>query len=70
MHRMAPTPTTEHRTAIGQSSFVSVGLMLSLLFGAAVAGQAWERLNTVERRVDKLATDVERLQTGPSSTGR
>ena len=67
---MAPTSTTEYRTAIGPGSFVSVGLVLSLLFGAVVAGQAWERLRSIEDKVARLSATVERLQMGPNSTGR
>ncbi|MCO4101741.1 MAG: hypothetical protein HEQ38_20580 [Gemmatimonas sp.] len=68
---MAPTPTTEMRTALGQNSYLSLGLVLALLAGAVAFGQGLERLNSIEKKVDELAVDVKRLQTSaPTSTGR
>ena len=67
---MAPTPTTEFRTTIGQNSYVSFGLVLALLAGAVAFGQGLERLKTIEKKVDELTVDVKRLQTTASSTGR
>ena len=70
MPRMAPTPTAEFKSTIGQNSYVSLGLVLALLAGAVAFGQGLERLKTIEKKVDELTADVKRLQTGPSSTGR
>lgn len=67
---MAPTPTSEHKSAIGQNSYVSLGLVIALLTGAVAFGQGLERLKTIEKKVDELTVDVKRLQSGPSSTGR
>ena len=81
---MAPTPTTEFKTTLGQNSYLSLGLVLALVGGALVAGQRLERLNlsektlndlsqTVERlatNVDSLTKRVERIQTCPTTTGR
>ena len=67
---MAPTPTSEYKSAIGQNSYVSLGLVIALLTGAVAFGQGLERLKTIEKKVDELAMDVKRLQSGPSSTGR
>ncbi len=68
---MAPTPTTEFKTTtIGQNSYISVGLLGALLMGAVAFGQGLERLKAIEKKVDELAVDVKRLQSGPSSTGR
>lgn len=67
---MAPTPTTEHRTALGQNSYLSLGLVLALLAGAVAFGQGLERLNSIEDKVDRLSATVERLQMGSNSTGR
>ena len=66
---MAPT-TSEYKSAIGQHSYVSLGLVIALLTGAVAFGQGLERLKTIEKKVDELAMDVKRLQTGPTSTGR
>ena len=67
---MAPTPTSEYKSAINQNSYVSMGLVIALLTGAVAFGQGLERLKTIEKKVDELTVDVKRLQSGPSSTGR
>ncbi|MCO4101061.1 MAG: hypothetical protein HEQ38_17040 [Gemmatimonas sp.] len=67
---MAPTPTTEYKTALGQNSYLSLGLVLALLAGAVAFGQGLERLNSIEDKVDRLSATVERLQMAPNSTGR
>lgn len=67
---MAPTTTSEYKSAIGQNSYVSLGLVIALLTGAVAFGQGLERLKTIEKKVDELTMDVKRLQSGPSSTGR
>jgi hypothetical protein len=67
---MAPTPTSEYKSAIGQNSYVSLGLVIALLTGAVAFGQGLERLKTIEKKVDELTVDLKRLQSGPSSTGR
>jgi hypothetical protein len=67
---MAPTPTTEYKTALGPNSYLSLGLVLALLAGAVAFGQGLERLNSIEDKVDRLSATVERLQMGPNSTGR
>jgi hypothetical protein len=67
---MAPTSTTEYKTALGPNSYLSLGLVLALLAGAVAFGQGLERLNSIEDKVDRLSATVERLQMAPNSTGR
>ena len=55
---MAPTPTAELRTSLGQHSYVSIGLVVALVTGAMFYGRQLERLDAIESQVRELRTEV------------
>jgi hypothetical protein len=73
MHRMAPTPTSELRTSIGQNSYVSIGLVIALVTGAVLFGRQLERLDKIEQSLMDLSAEVRELRRDvrlPPTTGR
>lgn len=55
-------PTTETRTAIGHNSYLTFGLAAALFAGALFAGRSMEKLDSMEKKLDKVVVDVEHLK--------
>lgn len=55
-------PTTETRAAIGQNSYVSVGLVTALVVGAMFYGRQLQRLDGIENQLRDLHTEVREIQ--------
>lgn len=64
--------TSERRAAIGQNSYVSVGLVTALVMGAMFYGRQLQRLDAIENELRELRTEVREFRSffRPSSTGR
>lgn len=55
-------PTTELRAAIGQNSYVSVGLVTALIVGAMFYGRQLQRLDSIEGELRELSADVREIR--------
>lgn len=51
-------PTTETHRAIGQNSYVSVGLVTALIVGAMFYGRQLQRLDGIESQLRDLSAEV------------
>jgi hypothetical protein len=73
VRRMAPTPTTEMRAALGQNSYVSLGLVAALVTGAIFYGRQLERLDAIDKQLSELSAEVREFRSlvvRQQSTGR
>ena len=63
-----PPDLRDPKTAtIGQHSYVSIGLVVSLVLGAMFYGKQLQRLDSIEARLSEVAADVRELtKTMPS----
>lgn len=60
---MPPAETREYKsTAIGQHSYISVGLVVSLVLGAMFYGKQLQRLDSIEAKLTDLSADVRELR--------
>jgi hypothetical protein len=59
-----PPETREYKTAaaIGQNSYVSIGLVASLVLGAMFYGKQLQRLDSIEAKLTELSADVRELR--------
>lgn len=55
---MTMPPTSETRVSIGPSSYVSLGLVLSLIVGALFYGRQLQRLDSIEAQLRELSSEV------------
>lgn len=56
-------PTTELRApVITQNSFVSLGLVVTLLVGATVFGRQMQRLDSIENELREIRTEVREMR--------
>ncbi len=51
-------PTTETRTALGQNSYVSVGLVTALVMAALFYGRQLQRLDAIESQLRELSAEM------------
>ena len=66
-------PTSDYRAAIGQNSYVSIGLVIALLAGATVFGRQMQRLDGIEAQLRDVSAEVREIRSfvvRPTSTGR
>lgn len=66
-------PTTELRApALTQNSFVSLGLVGTLVAGAMLFGKQLQRLDSIENELRELRTEVKEMRSSLrlSTTGR
>lgn len=58
-----PPETREYKTAaIGQNSYVSIGLVVSLVLGAMFYGKQLQRLDSIEAKLTEITADVRELR--------
>lgn len=58
-----PPETREYKTAaIGQNSYVSIGLLVSLVLGAMFYGKQLQRLDSIEAKLTEITADVRELR--------
>jgi hypothetical protein len=56
-------PTTEFRAAgLSQNSFVSLGLVGTLVVGAMLFGRQLQRLDSIENELRELRTEVKEIR--------
>lgn len=52
------SPTGELRTAIGQSSYVSIGLVSALIIAALFYGRQLQRLDAIEEELREVRVEL------------
>jgi hypothetical protein len=55
-------PTTELRSTLGQNSYVSLGLVVTLVVGAMFYGRQLQRLDAIESQLRDLATEMREVR--------
>lgn len=66
-------PTQELRTSLGQNSYVSIGLVITLVIGAMFYGRQLQRLDAIEKQLSDLSTEMREFRgliVRQQSTGR
>ena len=55
-------PTTELRATLGQNSYVSLGLVVTLVVGAMFYGRQLQRLDAIESQLRDLTTEMREVR--------